>query len=128
VHAPLKRFHGDVKDTDTADQAALLSEMKNRNAAFQFYPVHTGPGSKPELCHVKPINRNMEETFTREFLLLHLIPQQVGKSQIYYVNAASESYRYYQFLRQLLGVVASDLIILVVGRERDLRPFRPAIR
>jgi hypothetical protein len=85
------------EDSDTADQADFLSEMAKRNAAFQSCPVRTGPGSKPGHCHVKPKNRNMEETFNESvFNILSLLSTGV-KSQIYNVNAAREPYRYYLF-------------------------------
>lgn len=85
------------EDSDAADQAAFLSEMAKGNAAFQSYPVHTGPGSKPGRCHVKPKNRNMEETFNESVFSVLSLPSTGVKSQIYYVNAARELYRYYLF-------------------------------
>jgi hypothetical protein len=79
AHAPPERFQGIDEDSDTADPAAFLGKMTNRNAAFQSCPVHTGPGSKPGHCHVKPKNRNMEETFNKGFLIIYPIPQRGAK-------------------------------------------------
>jgi len=90
LHTLPKRFRGIDKDSD---QTAFLSEMANRNAAFQSYPVHTGPGSKPGHRHVKPKNRYMEETFNEGIVNISSHLSTAGKSQIYYVNAPGNSHR-----------------------------------
>jgi hypothetical protein len=72
---------------------AFYREIANRNAAFQSYPVHTGPGSKPEHFHVKPKNRNMEETFNERVFITSSLLATGTKSQIYYVDHKLKWYR-----------------------------------